>query len=117
MKTKIITLLSIFVLSIMPAVAQQKYACVNTDYVLRCIPDYANAQKRIDKYVADWQKELTDKQSEIEELRAEYEQEKLSLAGQPEEAPSGGNQVEGAGVEVFATTALRCRRRPGQEAR
>jgi outer membrane protein len=79
MKTKIITLLSIFVLSIMPAVAQQKYACVNTDYVLRCIPDYANAQKRIDKYVADLQKELTDKQSEIEELRAEYEQESYLL--------------------------------------
>lgn len=57
----------------------QKYACVNTDYVLRNIPDFASAQKRIDRYVADWQKELSDKAGEIEELRASYEQENFLL--------------------------------------
>lgn len=57
----------------------QKYACVNTDYVLRSIPDYTNAQKRLDKYVADWQKELSDKLSELDNMRAEYEQESYLL--------------------------------------
>lgn len=57
----------------------QKYACVNTDYVMRSIPDYANAQKRLDKYVADWQKELEDKMAEVEGLRADYEQESYLL--------------------------------------
>ena len=60
-------------------VSAQKYACVNTDYVLRSIPDYANAQKRLDKYVADWQKELADKAAELDDLRAEYEQESYLL--------------------------------------
>ena len=66
-------------LSAMPMAAQQKFACVNTDYVLRSVPDYANAQKRLDKYVTDWQKELSDKQAEIEVMRAEYEQESYLL--------------------------------------
>jgi outer membrane protein len=57
----------------------QKYACVNTDYVLRSVPDYANAQKRLDKYVEDWQKELVDKQAEVDALRAEFEQESYLL--------------------------------------
>ena len=79
MKTRILILLSALLLAAMPAVAQQKFACVNTDYVLRSVPDYANAQKRLDKYAADWAKELADKQAEIEVLRAEYEQESYLL--------------------------------------
>ena len=62
-----------------PCAWTQKYACVNTDYVLKAIPDYGNAQKRLDKYVADWQKELADMAAEIESLRANYEQESYLL--------------------------------------
>lgn len=72
-------MLSLLLVSAFPAAAQQKFACVNTDYVLRNVPDYANAQKRLDKYVEDWTKELSEKQSEIETLRAEYEQESYLL--------------------------------------
>lgn len=57
----------------------QKYAVVNTDYVLKSIPDYTSAQKRIDRYVADWQKEITDKIAEMESMRADYDQESYLL--------------------------------------
>ena len=57
----------------------QKYACVNTDYVLKNIPDYLQAQKRLDKYVAEWQKELDAKYQELEELRKSYQQEAYLL--------------------------------------
>ena len=60
-------------------VQAQKYACVNTDYVMRNIPDYATAQKRLDKYVADWQKEISDKIAEMESMRANFEQESYLL--------------------------------------
>lgn len=79
MKTKILILLSALMLTSLPAVSQQKFACVNTDYVLRSIPDYSNAQKRLDKYVADWQQELVEKQAELDDLRADYEQESYLL--------------------------------------
>lgn len=74
------TFILMFMLAaLVPMAVAQKYACVNTDYILKSIPDYANAQKRLDKYVADWQKELQDKQTEIDAARADYEQESYLL--------------------------------------
>lgn len=70
---------TVFLFSFLASASAQKYACVNTDYILKSIPDYANAQKRLDKYVADWQKELQDKHSELEVMRADYEQESYLL--------------------------------------
>ena len=75
---KTILILTAMLLLALPTVAQ-KYACVNTDYVLRSIPDYTSAQKRLDKYVADWQKELSDKSAELDAMRADYEQENYLL--------------------------------------
>lgn len=77
MKFKPIIILALLAVAL--PVGAQKYACVNTDYVLRSVPEYANAQKRLDKYVQDWQKELVDKQAEVESLRAEFEQESYLL--------------------------------------
>lgn len=69
----------VFQFSFLDSAMAQKYGCVNTDYVLRSIPDYSNAVKRLDKYVADWQKELSDKAAELDALRAEFEQENYLL--------------------------------------
>lgn len=57
----------------------QKYAVVNTDYVMKNIPEYANAQKRLDRYVEDWTRELAERQSELDAMRAAYEQESYLL--------------------------------------
>ena len=77
MKYRLFILLAL--LAAAPMAGAQKYACVNTDYVLKSLPDYVSAQKRLDRYVADWQKELADKAAEIDELRADYEQENYLL--------------------------------------
>lgn len=74
-----VSMIFIFHFSIINSASAQKYACVNTDYILKSIPDYSSAQKRLDKYVADWQKELQDKHAELEAMRAEYEQESYLL--------------------------------------
>jgi outer membrane protein len=78
MKAKLILLL-VALLAFLPTAWSQKYACINTDYVLRSIPDYNNAVKRLDKYVQDWQNELQEKNSELEAMRTEYEQESYLL--------------------------------------
>jgi len=77
MKHRLLILLTLICLS--PLAMAQKYAVVNTDYVLKSLPDYASAQKRLDRYVADWQKELSDKAAELESMRADYEQESYLL--------------------------------------
>lgn len=78
MNTLRLLIATLALLLAMPAAAQ-KYACINTDYVLKSIPDYANAQKRLDKYVADWQAELQEKQAELEAMQTDYEQESYLL--------------------------------------
>ncbi|MBQ9418692.1 MAG: OmpH family outer membrane protein [Bacteroidales bacterium] len=66
-------------LAVVPMAAAQKYACVNTDYVLRNIPEYAEAQKKLDRLVEEWRKELEEKMAEIDRMRTEYEQESFLL--------------------------------------
>lgn len=72
-------LIALLLLAMIPMASAQKYAVVNTDYVLKSLPEYSSAQKRLDRYVADWQKELADKAAEIESMRADYEQESYLL--------------------------------------
>ena len=43
------------------------------------IPDYQQAQKRLDQYVSEWQKELENKQHELESLKVAFQQEAYLL--------------------------------------
>lgn len=71
----------IFIFSTLLAVGgyAQKYACFDSEYVLSNIPDYQQAQKRLDQYAVDWQKELEAKQQELESLRNAFQQEAYLL--------------------------------------
>lgn len=64
---------------LLPGVHAQKYACINTEYVMSNIPDYQQAQTRLAKYTADWQKELEAKYQEVDNLRKSYQQEAYLL--------------------------------------
>ena len=74
-----ILFLALLLIGVATPVWAQKYACVNTDYILKSIPDYTNAQKRLDKYVSDWQNELSTKMDNLSALRSEYEKENYLL--------------------------------------
>lgn len=73
------SLVFILLLTLMSAVYAQKYACVNTDYIFRSMPDYTQALNKINKFVTEWQQELQNKQQEIDELRQQYQQEAYLL--------------------------------------
>lgn len=63
-----------------PMVASaQKYACVNTEYILSNIPDYKNAQQQLNKQSETWQKEVEAKFQEIDKLYKTYQQEAYLL--------------------------------------
>ena len=57
----------------------QKYACVNTQQIMQQIPDYQQLLNKLDKFAAEWQQEIEDKQQEIDNLRAEYQREAYLL--------------------------------------
>ncbi|MCK9324434.1 MAG: OmpH family outer membrane protein [Bacteroidales bacterium] len=57
----------------------QKFAYVNTEYILGRIPAYEAAQKQLDRLSEEWQKEIEGKRAEIEKLYKEYQAERVLL--------------------------------------
>lgn len=73
-------ILALLVVALLPMASwAQKYACVNTEYVLSNIPDYAQAQNQINKLSENWQKEIENKFIEIDKLYKTYQQEAYLL--------------------------------------
>ena len=72
-------LIIILLLAVLVPVQAQKYACVNTDYIMRNVPEYNQALTKINKYIEEWQQELQNKQQEVDELRQQYQQEAYLL--------------------------------------
>lgn len=60
----------------------QKFAYVDTQYILENVPEYNSAQTRIDALTVEWQKEIEAKFAEIENLYRTYQNEAMLL---PEE--------------------------------
>lgn len=59
--------------------AAQKYAYVDTEYILSKIPEYTSAQQQLDNTSIQWQKEIEAKYSEIDKLYKSYQAEQILL--------------------------------------
>ena len=57
----------------------QKYAYVDTDYILDNIPEYADAKAELNELSAKWQKEIEAKFAEIDKMYKNYEAESVLL--------------------------------------
>jgi outer membrane protein len=58
----------------------QKYAFVDTDYILNNIPSYKAAQEQLNKISDGWQKEVEAKYAEIDKMYKDYQAERVLLA-------------------------------------
>jgi len=61
------------------AAVAQKYAYVNTGYILDNIPEYADAQAQLDDLSVQWQKEIEAKFTEIDKLYKSFQNESVLL--------------------------------------
>jgi Outer membrane protein len=57
----------------------QKYACVDTEYILNKIPNYKSAQEQIEKISAQYQKEVEDGYRSLDEMYKTFQAEKALL--------------------------------------
>jgi len=62
------------------AVNAQKYAIIDTKYILDKVPEYKEAQKRLDDQAASWQKEIDDQQTELDKMYRDFEAEQVMLS-------------------------------------
>ena len=57
----------------------QKYAIIDTRYILDKMPEYKEAQKQLDNIAAGWQKEIDAKQAELDKMYKDYDAEQVML--------------------------------------
>ncbi len=58
----------------------QKFAYVDTEYILGNIPAYKEAQEQLNKLSAQWQKEIENEYAEIDKLYKQFQIDKLLLS-------------------------------------
>ncbi|NOT52144.1 MAG: OmpH family outer membrane protein [Chitinophagaceae bacterium] len=73
----------IFLLAFFSGIAMmgfsQKYAIIDTRYILDKMPEYKAAQKQLDDIAAGWQKEIDTKQMELDNMYKSFEAEQVML--------------------------------------
>lgn len=65
-----------------PKAAAQRIAFVNTRYILDRMPEYAEAQKELDRISKQWQDEIDDRHTQIKRMRESYNAEMILLTEQ-----------------------------------
>ena len=76
--------LAIFTLCIFLSVFAfaQRYAIVDTKYILDKMPEYKQAQTKLDEFSVQWQKEIDTKQSALDKIYQEYQAEQVMLSAE-----------------------------------
>lgn len=74
---KIAVILSLMFLSVFSYA--QKFACVDTEYILNNMPEYKQAQKELEEVSLQWQKDVENKLAEVDRMYRSYQAEALLL--------------------------------------
>ncbi|CAA7390735.1 OmpH family outer membrane protein [Chryseobacterium fistulae] len=83
----------------------QKIGVVDTDYILNKLPQYKEAESRLNSQIDTWQSELQNLQSEYEKKRSAFENERVLLVG--EQLKLREKEVMDLEKNVKTTTSLR----------
>ena len=58
----------------------QRYAVIDTKYILDKMPEYKQAQKQLDDIAATWQKEIDAQQQELDRMYKDFDAEQVMLS-------------------------------------
>ncbi|HVZ55647.1 MAG TPA: OmpH family outer membrane protein [Chitinophagaceae bacterium] len=58
----------------------QKYAIIDTKYILDKLPEYRQAQQALDDTAASWQKEIDGMQADLDRMYKDYDAEQVMLS-------------------------------------
>ena len=69
----------ILAMAVVSTASAQKYAYVNSQYILDNIPEYKAAMQQLDQQSVNWQKEIEGKYAFIDKLYKDYQAEQILL--------------------------------------
>ena len=64
------------------SVSAQKFAYVDTDYILTKIPDFVQAEEKINEFSAAWQTEIENAYADVEQMYRTYQSEQVLLTAE-----------------------------------
>ena len=67
-------------ISTVKAQGNQKFAYVDTEYILQNIPEYGDAQEEINQMSVGWQKELKNLRDKLDQMKRDYQTEAILLS-------------------------------------
>ena len=73
-------LLALMAVTLSGTAMAQKYAIIDTRYILDRMPEYMTAQKQLDDIAASWQKEIDEKQAVLDRMYREFDAEEVMLS-------------------------------------
>lgn len=73
-------LLSVVCLVLAIASNAQRYAVIDTKYILNKMPEYSAAQKQLDDIATAWEKEIDAKKAELDKMYKDYDAEQVMLS-------------------------------------
>ncbi len=72
-------LISFCLLFVAMATNAQRYAVIDSKYILDKIPDYKEAQNKLDQFSLLWQQEIDQKQAALDKMFKDYDAEQVML--------------------------------------
>ncbi|MES2891496.1 MAG: OmpH family outer membrane protein [Bacteroidota bacterium] len=61
------------------ASSAQRYAIIDSKYILEKLPDYKTSQGRLDQFSTQWQQEIEKKQADLDRMYKDYDAEQVML--------------------------------------
>jgi outer membrane protein len=58
----------------------QRYAVIDSKYILEKVPEYKESQEQLNQYSAQWQQEIERKQAELDRMYKTYDAEQVMLS-------------------------------------
>lgn len=77
---KKIALTCVFISTVALAAIAQRYAIIDSKYILDKIPEYKSAQQKLDQFSDLWQSEIDRKSTELDKMNKDYEAEQVMLS-------------------------------------
>ncbi|MDB5231847.1 MAG: OmpH family outer membrane protein [Chitinophagaceae bacterium] len=77
---KKILFIAVIMVLIAANASAQKYAIIDTRYILNRVPEYKDADKKLQQVSAQWQKEIDDKQAQLDKMYKNYDAEQFMLS-------------------------------------
>jgi len=94
-KTSVIGMMCLILIGSTNSLQAQRFAYVDTEYIMSKIPEYQMAETQLDKIAEKWQAEVQKKYAEIEEMRAAREEEIMAKERELKEYQKGKFGYEG----------------------